>query len=553
MRGKEKGQDLLSIYEHLNGALRDVLAAKTLVVVPPPIQGIGNASGFTMQVEIRNGNFDYPLLQGLADTIVKNGNAQSSLQRLSTSFRADVPQLCCLRRSHQGGDARHYGWAGLLGTLRLRRIELCDAVQQIRTNLPGLCAGRLPIFACSPDDIRNLKVKAGDGTMVPLGTVVDVTSIQGPSLISLYNLYPTATIVGGAASGFSSGQALDVMEQIADQTLSPGIGFEWTALSYQEKAVGGQIYFVFALAMLLVYFVLAGQYESWILPLAVLLAVPLALLGTVGALSAAGVANNLYTQIGLILLIALASKNAILIVEYAREKRAEGMDIVEAARRGGALALPADPDDLLRLHPRCAAACAGDRRRRFRPQVDRHIGLQRHDRLDLPRRALRSFLLRRAAAHRGIQKTPHRPTAGFASCGLRARKLSPRRRHAPSGIHSFAPQTIIRWSRPNLWHDDPNIATAAPDIVAGSAAIVITAIIGPIDAACRQNGDGSRRSRDNAARRPAGNARIGQRGQGPADDGACRCGEIYRQRYRSARLDIDIGEKESADQSCSKQ
>src|SRR5215468_315675 len=167
--------------------------------------------------------------------------------------------------------------------------------------------------------------------MVPIGTLIDIKTVQGPALIGLYNLYPSATISGLPAKGFSSGEVMALMEQIADKTLPPGMGYAWSAMSYQEKVVGNQIYYVFALAVLLVYFVLAGQYESWFQPVSVILAVPMALLGTVGALIGLGIANNLYTQIGLILLIALASKNAILIVEYAREKRAEGMEIVEAA------------------------------------------------------------------------------------------------------------------------------------------------------------------------------------------------------------------------------
>jgi HAE1 family hydrophobic/amphiphilic exporter-1 len=186
-------------------------------------------------------------------------------------------------------------------------------------------------FRARPNDLLDFKIRTPAGQMVPLGTLVEMSNTQGPALIGLYNLYPAATISGQQAQAYSSGQVMDLMEQITNHTLPPGMGYEWTAMSYQEKIVGNQIYYVFALAVLLVYFVLAGQYESWFQPISVILAVPLALLGTVGALILLGIANNLYTQIGLILLIALASKNAILIVEYAREKRAEGMEIVEAA------------------------------------------------------------------------------------------------------------------------------------------------------------------------------------------------------------------------------
>jgi multidrug efflux pump subunit AcrB len=207
-----------------------------------------------------------------------------------------------------------------------------------RTALSAVRARQaLPDYRASANDIRNLRVKAGNGTMTPIGTVAEIEQVQGPLLISLYNLYPSASVVGNAAPGFSSGEALDLMDQIGEHALPTGTGYEWTAMSYQEKAVGSQIYFVFALALLLVYFVLAGQYESWILPLSVILGVPLALLGTVSALTILGAANDLYTQIGLVLLIALGSKNAILVVEYARQRRAEGMEIITAAVEGARL------------------------------------------------------------------------------------------------------------------------------------------------------------------------------------------------------------------------
>ena len=335
-RLKAKGQDLRSIYGRLNGALQGVMNGFAFAVLPPPIQGIGNAGGFTMQVEMRNGDFDYPLLQTLANTVVAQGNEQSSLQRLATTFRAGAPQIFVTVnriKAETIGVTVGQLFAALsdyIGSNYVGQITKFGHVFQIYAQADAK-------YRADVEDIRNLKVKAGDGTMTPVGTVVEIKEVQGPSLISLYNLYPSATIVGGPARGFSSGQALDMMEQIASHVLPTGTGFEWTAMSYQEKQVGSQTYFVFGLALILVYFVLAGQYESWLLPLAVILAVPLALLGTVGALTFFGAANNLYTQIGIILLIALGSKNAILIVEYARQQRAEGRAIIEAAVEGARL------------------------------------------------------------------------------------------------------------------------------------------------------------------------------------------------------------------------
>ncbi|MDR3536219.1 MAG: efflux RND transporter permease subunit, partial [Acetobacteraceae bacterium] len=328
------GQDLRSIYANISKALEAVGEAQSFVLVPPAIQGIGNSGGFTMQVELRDGTFDFGKLQGMTRTVIADGASQSSLSRLNTSFRSSVPQLSLTvdrvkaETLHVSVGQVFQSLATYLGSSYVDQFNKFGRTFQIYAQADSQ-------FRLSPRDIDNLTVRSDDGQMIPLGTLVTIRPAVGPSLISLYNLYPTAAIIGSPAPGFSSGQAMDLMDQIAAQALPPGTGAEWTAMSYQEKAVGNQLLYAFGLAILLVYLVLAGQYESWLAPISVILAVPLALLGPVAALSALGLDNNLYTQIGVMLLIALAAKNAILIVEVARHERLYGgKSILDAAVEG---------------------------------------------------------------------------------------------------------------------------------------------------------------------------------------------------------------------------
>jgi HAE1 family hydrophobic/amphiphilic exporter-1 len=329
LRGK--GEDLRSLFQTFNREFAAIRDARVVVFPPPPIQGIGNAGGFAMQIELRDGSFDLVKLQSITNTLVREAQTQSGLQRVTSAFRSTVPQMkvdvdrAKAETLQVSIDDVFSTLAAYLGSSYVDQFNKFGRTFQVYVQADSQ-------FRLRPEDIELLPVRNKQGSMIPLGTLVKITPVVGPSLLSLYNLYPSSTVLGLPATGFSSGEAIALMEQMAGKALPTGTTFEWTAMSYQEKLVGNQIYYIFALAMLLVYLVLAGQYESWLMPVAVLLAVPLSLLGPVAALKGLGIDNNLYTQIGLVLLIALSAKNAILIVEVARERRLfEGKPILEAA------------------------------------------------------------------------------------------------------------------------------------------------------------------------------------------------------------------------------
>jgi HAE1 family hydrophobic/amphiphilic exporter-1 len=308
-----------------------------LVLVPPSIQGLGVAGGFQMQVEDREG-VGADILQERTQAVIDEALKRPEVGRAASTFRAGVPQIYLnvdRVKAERMGVRLNDVFATLqanLGSVYVNDFNKFDRTYQVRVQADAPFRG-------DPSRIRRLEVQNRDGGRVPLATLLSAETRVGPQSITRYNLYQTAIITGGAAPGTSSGEAIQAMEEVADHVLPRSMGYDWTGIAFQEKRVSGEALVVFALAVLLVYLVLAAQYESWALPMAVILVVPLGLLGVVAAVNVRGMDNNVYTQIGVVLIIALASKNAILIVEFARELRLKGHSIREAAVEAARLRL----------------------------------------------------------------------------------------------------------------------------------------------------------------------------------------------------------------------
>jgi multidrug efflux pump subunit AcrB len=322
-------------YEAIANELRARLGAEIhdatiMIFGPPPVRGVGRAGGFMLMVEDR-GDLGPRALQAQTENLVELANQQPELvQGGNTSvFRANVPQVYL--------DVNRTA-------LMLKGVKIQDVFQALQVYLGSLYVNDFNLFGRTwqvivqaeakyrdqLEDIRRLRVRNSGGTMVPVGAVADVRMVNGPLVLTRYNMYPAASINGNARPGVSSGRAIDVMSALARQELPKSMSYEWSELAYLELQAGNTAMIVFAFSIVMVFLVLAAQFESWSMPLAVILSVPLCVLGALIGVNSAHLEINIFTQIGLVVLVGLASKNAILIVEFAKVIRRSGHEIREA-------------------------------------------------------------------------------------------------------------------------------------------------------------------------------------------------------------------------------
>ena len=353
---ERKGKPALSaraVAERLRKVYREkILSANVAVFGAPPIDGLGSTGGFKLQVQDR-GSQGPRLLEGNVDTLVRAGNSQPGLQSLFSSFSANQPQYL-LPVDREMATSRGVSLTELYDTLGVYfGSAYVNDFTRFGRNWQVVVQAD-PEFRKEIRDVASLKVRATvRGNMVSLETFIKEEPTTGPAIVNRYNMSPSAEINGATNLGTSSGDAIRIMNALAKQELPSSMGFEWTELSFQEieAAKDPLSPFIFPLSVLLVFLVLAAQYESWSLPFAIILIVPMCVLSAMIGVWLNGLDNNIFTQIGLVVLVGLAAKNAILIVEFAKQKQDEGHRPVDAAVEACRLRLTANLDDILRVHP----------------------------------------------------------------------------------------------------------------------------------------------------------------------------------------------------------
>jgi multidrug efflux pump len=327
----ERRDDALSadaIANHLRTEFAKVEEAQVAVFGPPPVRGVGRAGGFTMMVEDR-GDVGPKILQQETENLVRAGNETPGLVGLFTMFRANVPQIevqpdmrACMAKGVSLQD-----FADTLaiyeGSLYVNDFNLFGRTWQVNVQADAP-------FRDQVEDLIPLAVRNSQGGMVPIGSLASIKPVNGPPVLTRYNMYPAASINGTSMPGLSSGQVIDVLTGLAARELPNTMSFEWTDMSYLEVIAGDTAMILFGLAVVMVFLVLAAQYESWSLPLAVILVVPMCLLSAIIGVKIANMDVNIFTRIGFVVLVGLASKNAILIVEFAKLQRLSGKSSREA-------------------------------------------------------------------------------------------------------------------------------------------------------------------------------------------------------------------------------